>query len=350
MDGSPWSTLVDTTETFIDVFSEEVRDVNFGIGIFASKGAILHKFDANTDRVKNVIRNWEYDDSDEILDVGFLTSYDNGLQAFDDAVRNSSRDFTNRNGQQSDTLEIAVFISDGTPNPGSEDGELISQTLRGAPYNAEIVGIIVGSSGHDNVCRVSSCVEHVDCDDPNDRTCSLFIESTNFDELKSSIVNVSHAVAATVPTLSNTREKCEKAPWLGFLALLLPLLAVLVAPLCVSDKREFVEAIPVKEAELATTAPPKRSPEPKGDNKYKWKIASSDKYLWSSAGGTAPMHVDYAGKAPPSAPKDLSKPKVQVVKETWMGEDGKQYQKVEEEQSLEDWFENTFCCCCKKTS
>ena len=62
------------------------------------------------------------------------------------------------------------------------------------------------------------------------------------------------------------------------------------------------------------------------------------------------MHVDYAGKAPPSAPKDLSKPKVRVVKETWMGEDGKQYQKVEEEQSLEDWFENSFCCCCKKAS
>ena len=99
MEGSPWSTLVDTTETFIDVFSEEVRDVNFGIGIFASEGAILHRFDANTDRVKNVIRNWEYNNDL----VGFLTSYDNGLRAFDDAVRNSSRDFTNPNGQRTNS-------------------------------------------------------------------------------------------------------------------------------------------------------------------------------------------------------------------------------------------------------
>ena len=60
----------------------------------------------------------------------------------------------------------------------------------------------------------------------------LFIESANFDELEASIVNVSHAIAATVPTLTSVRENCEKAPWLGFLALLLPLLAVLVAPLC----------------------------------------------------------------------------------------------------------------------
>ena len=84
--------------------------------------------------------------------------------------------------------------------------------------------------------------------------------------------------------------------------------------------------------------------------KYKWSITANDHYLWQNSGGTTPLKVDFGGKPPPSAPKDLRKgvrrrsvqkvklycrKNCQTVCAEWEEPDGYEYEVIQEERTLE---------------
>merc|ERR1719397_66435 len=178
--------------------------------------------------------------------------------------------------------------------------------------------------GQEALQSVSSCDE-VSSDELEN--CTWYTEFDDFETFESHSQEIANNLAETVVPIGVERfdVMCVKAPWLGFLALLIPLLVVLIMPYCISLTRrvklvrlkptptqfETINTSSQVPAEKLNSALVSRSPstavQPEkldGSGKYKWNIKASDHYIWSGAGGSRPLRVDWAGQAPPSAPKE----------------------------------------------
>jgi len=305
------------------------------------------------------------------------------------------------------TKGIMIFISDGEPLDSDPDritrpnrfgdflgNEYLNLSTR-MHEDYDIVGIMVNDDRtvDFNLCQVSDCYTTTGCNriagdnstcegvDPSicagEDNCPYFKNEPNFDDFVAESTELAQRIISTVPMTQTIEESCDKAPWLGFLALLIPFILLCLTGCICRRKKTIVQRKETKVLKKAVSAPvrappPQPSPPPQpnapppggsvpakaGGKKYKWDISAADQYLWARDGGAiAPMKVNFAGKAPPSAPKDLSTKKVVVVEE-WEGEDGFEYEYVEVENTFEGVVEEyaeeiakipifrLLCCCC----
>ena len=88
-----------------------------------------------------------------------------------------------------------------------------------------------------------------------------------------------------------------------------------------------------------------------GQKRFKHQLKSSDRYLWSSAGGTAPMKVDFGAKAPPSAPKVSAEAYEWVEVEEWEDAEGTEawsntFEAVFNGGDWQEWVSRRVCSCC----
>jgi len=311
-------------------------------------------------------------------------------------------------GNNGRTKGIMIFISDGEPRDSLENR--ITEPVRFGNYlgneymnlsmrmhaDYDIVGIMVNAdrSLDFNLCQVSDCFTTTGCNrvagdnstcegvDPSicagEENCPYFKNEPNFNDFVAESTELAQRIISTVPRTQTIEESCDKAPWLGFLALLIPFVLLCLTGCMCSRKKTMVQRKETKVLKKAVSAPAMRAPPPQptplpkpnappsggnvpakaGGKKYKWDIAAADQYMWARDGGAVgPMKVNFAGKAPPSAPKDLTTKKMVVVEE-WEGEDGYDYEYVEVENTFEGVVEEyaeeivkipifrLLCCCC----
>ena len=92
--------------------------------------------------------------------------------------------------------------------------------------------------------------------------------------------------------------------------------------------------------------------------KFKWKVTSSDRYLWStSSGGAAPMDVNFGSKLPPSAPgggRQTQTVLVEVEVESWEDPEGTEawentFEAVYNGGAWQEWVSRRICGCCWET-
>ena len=92
--------------------------------------------------------------------------------------------------------------------------------------------------------------------------------------------------------------------------------------------------------------------------KFKWKVTSSDRYLWStSSGGAAPMDVNFGSKLPPSAPgggRQTQTVLVEVEVESWEDPEGTEawentFEAVYNGGAWQEWVSRRVCGCCWET-
>merc|ERR1719461_2823181 len=191
--------------------------------------------------------------------------------------------------------------------------------------------------------QISSCELYDDAS-----TCPNFIYMDNFQEFQDDSRTLANSVALQVGLTEEV--SCEPGLWWLSLILLLPLLLVLCAPCCVNKKKKKLKRKykapdaenPRHPAPPTVPEQPKRMPTNTKKKRFKWEVQNADAYLWSFSGGTAPLAVDYGTKAPPSAPKDLSKGKFKRKAEVWEEADGYCYEYEVEDVTLEEWAEEAF--------
>lgn len=227
---------------------------------------------------------------------------------------------------QVDSLGVCVMISDGENQ--EDDGETYTNDNfgvstycqnAGIPLNqcsangiasflksqsVLIVGVFVEGQGNDanieagkrQLRSVTSCEGSTEC--------SNFIAVQSIEDLDERAQLLAEYLADIVGI-------CVSSPGLFVLPflLVLPMLIYLLwRPITICLAKKAIE----KSFEVEPEAPPlppkptKRGVPPLEKIKSKrphWKIKAADHYLWNFAGGAAPMLVDFAGAAPPSAPK-----------------------------------------------
>mmetsp|Transcript_26463 Transcript_26463/g.42526 ORF Transcript_26463/g.42526 Transcript_26463/m.42526 type:complete len:584 (-) Transcript_26463:159-1910(-) len=133
--------------------------------------------------------------------------------------------------------------------------------------------------------------------------------------------------------------------------LLLSLLALLDYKPALLKKKKVAPPPPVPTPVSAAAA---EHPVEPAFNKKKWKEVNAGGYLWArSGGGTAPMRVNWAGVAPPMAPRDQDGrgDKVKVWDFDTAFQEGaapgeKGVVKEEDKSALDDVVEEVCCCCC----
>jgi hypothetical protein len=211
-----------------------------------------------------------------------------------------------------------------------------------------MVGVMIGSdqTAQELMYEISSC-EGIQQED-----CINFVSADDFNEFAQDSKLLANSIALQVG--STTTTVCEPGLWWLCLLLLLPLLLVLLVPCCVSQKKKVVKKRKKHDLENPPPAPVKPdevgAPGTNQKKRFKWDTVAADHYIWQFGGGCAPMKVDYGDKAPPSAPKDLSKGKIKRGVQSWEDADGWTYEVVEEDLTLEQWAEDkaksVFCCCC----
>jgi len=375
-----WGTCLSAATSIISVFAEsDISELRVAAGQFSTTANTIVDYTNDTDYATAVIQS-------ESLQYGY-TYYEWGLQLFLDM-------WSLQKNPDLNEQSILVMISDGAPtynNNADVKYDEMADNIRNK-YNVSIMGIMVSNGGDGSaqaaLKSVSSC-DGVSNDELGN--CTWYAEFDDFETFETHSQEIANSLTETLVPIGVERFElmCVKGPWLGFLLLLIPLLAVLIMPYCVSLKRHVKLVRPkptTKQFEMIKTPPPfpaeklnpPRPPPPppaalqpqEGASKYKWKIKAADHYIWGGAGGARPMRVDWAGKAPPAAPKDyrhLDKMervplRVPVVSKPIQVTDlGNGY--VEEElileQSLEQWSEakarafwskvkSNCCCCCLK--
>jgi len=301
-----WDTCISAATSIISVFSQsDISELRIAAGQFGTDAAAIFNYTDDTDYANSVLDN-------ETLIYG-LTYYEEGLQLFLDMWNQQKNSDPNEQC-------ILVMISDGAPTENNNVDILydeMADNIRNI-YNVSIMGIMVSSGGdgrgQEALQSVSSCDE-VSSDELEN--CTWYTEFDDFETFESHSQEIANNLAETVVPVGVERfdVMCVKAPWLGFLALLIPLLLVLIMPYCISLTRhvKLVRPKPVQtdfetidtSSQVPAAPPTAVQPEkPEGSSKYKWKIKAADHYIWGGAGGSRPLRVDWAGRAPPSAPKD----------------------------------------------
>jgi len=274
------------------------------------------------------------------------------------------------------TAQLVIIITDGETN---DQANALAESKLLKEDGIFIKGIMVRSDSIDNLFEISSCENYTLEEYAN---CTYFTLESSFENLKMKAEEIAWEFAGVFA--QNVIEKrCVKAEWLIFLILLLPFVCVCIFPYCNKMKKKEVRRIsshpvakkvpPPPPVAIVEVAPPKLPDQPKPkvkDPRFKWQIKAHDQYLWNlGGGGASPLKVDFAGKAPPSAPKDPLGKKEKVLVETWEDEEGYMCAKVEEPVTFEQYTEAkvakvlealglketlkkvccSFCCCCCRT-
>jgi len=272
------------------------------------------------------------------------------------------------------TAQLVIIITDGE---NSDQSNAISESDLLKEDGIFIKGIMVRSDSIDNLFEISSCEDWTLAEYMN---CTFFTLESSFENLKMKADELAFEFAGSLAQ-SETQNRCVKAEWLIFLILLLPFVCVCLFPYFKKMEKTEVRRIstypvakkvvpPPPPAVMVEVTPPKLPEQPKAkvkDPRFKWQIKAHDQYLWNLGGGGAtPLKVDFAGKAPPSAPKDPNGEKVKVSVETWEDEEGYLCAEVEEPVTFEQYTEAkvaevlealglketfkkvccSFCCCC----
>lgn len=344
--------------------------MRLGGGIFSTYSYVFTNYTMDIDDAISDIGNWEMDYGGTNYEAGLSVFFDNWL-----ATKNEDK-YANT---------ILIMVSDGQPqdNGADPDFEEISSMLRNQ-YDIKIMGIMVTSdddgTGIDALESVSSCA---DSNSTGSDGCIWFADFADFDTFNDNAEEIAESLADTIgeANIENRRSECVKGPWLLFLLLLLPLLAVCILPYIISLRRNvvvkrkkpppFVPPVaknpPPPPPEALTARPPPPPPlaaKPKASKpRFKWKIQANDHYIWATTGGgAAPMKVNWNGKAPPSAPSDPHAEKVRVrlsvqaepIAVRDLG-DGFIEEEYIEEKTLEQWTEDKasaafdkfkWCLCC----
>jgi len=342
---------VNLAQTFGSTLSE--GQLRVGGGIFSTGSYVFTNFTSDIDYATSEIANWE-------MDYGG-TNYEAGLNTFFATWME-----TKNLDEYANT--ILIMVSDGQPNGGNDpDYSEISYILRN-DWGIYIMGIMVTSdddgTGIEALESVSTCA---DMNDTASDGCIWFADFADFDTFVENAEGIAESLADTVgqANIEHRQSDCVKGPWLIFLLLLLPLLAVCILPYILSLRRNvvikrkkpppFVPPVaknppppPPEALKARPPPPPPLAAKPKVEKpRFKWKIQANDHYLWSTTGGgAAPMKVDWAGKAPPSAPVDPHAEKVRVrlsvqaepVAVRDLG-DGYIEEEYIEEKTLEQWTE-----------
>jgi len=275
------------------------------------------------------------------------------------------------------TAQLVIIITDGE---NSDQSNALSESNALKNDDIFIKGIMVRSNSIDNLFEISTCDEWTLDEYSN---CTFFTLESSFENLKLKADEIALEFAGSL-ALSITENRCVKAEFLIFLILLFPFVCVCLFPYCKKMKKKEVRRIsmypvakkvppPPPPAAIVQAAPPKLPEQPKPkvkDPRFKWQIKAHDQYLWNlGGGGASPLKVDFAGKAPPSAPKDPNGVKIKVAVETWEDDEGYICAEVEEPVTFEEYTEAkvaevlealglkdtlkkfccSFCCCCCTT-
>lgn len=327
-----WELGKQAAERFVEVFAEDVDDLQVGIATFATHAHLTHSLDSNITSVLEAVV--------DLHQPHGLTNYVSIFELWDEEVRRNARN---------NSYVCGVMISDGEPTVRESETEPKADELKDLGYT--IVGIIVQNVQQGRALfNVSSCDGYT-VDETDE--CVFFFEAQDWDEL----VADTDYIATNLVDMFGYAEHvtCVRAWSLFFLILLLPLVCVLLAGCCVNKKQTIMQRKkkdgPVEEAVIPPPAPsPKRlSPPGKPKKKYKWSIEAADHYLWS---GAKPMPVHFGKQAPPSAPRDISKGVRRRSVQAWEDPDGYEYEVIEEERTLEKYVEDQvarrcgWCCCC----
>jgi len=275
------------------------------------------------------------------------------------------------------TAQLVIIITDGE---NSDQSNALTESELLKEDGIFIKGIMVRSDSIDNLFEISTCEDYTLEEYAN---CTYFTLESSFENLKMKADEIAWEFAG-IFAQSVIENRCVKVEWLIFLVLLLPFVCVCIFPYCKKMKKKEVRRIsthpvakkappPPPPVAIVEVAPPKLPEQPKPkvkDPRYKWQIKAHDQYLWNlGGGGASPLKVDYAGKAPPSAPKDPHGEKVKVLVETWEDEEGYICAEVEEPVTFEQYTEAkvaevlealglketlkkvccSFCCCCCRT-
>jgi len=211
---------VNITNFFANSYTGYLR---VGAGWFGSGSSIIANF---SDDIKHVVKKindcaWPRGTSDYVV----------GLQLFRDLYQVQRNPHALSRG-------IIVMVSDGVPS--SSDHFAMARLLRGDNYNVSIMGIMVTeelqNSGIAALTSISSC-DGVSDDQLS--SCPWFAIYSDFQIFQSHAEEVAYSIADEIIPMDVERTEINvvKAPWLGFLALLLPLLAVLIMPYVVNLKR-----------------------------------------------------------------------------------------------------------------
>jgi len=192
-----------------------------GAGKFGSRAGVIVNFtDEIEDAVEKIYKaEWPNGGTDYVLGLRLF-------KALWELQRN--RDPTSRT--------VLVMISDGLPT--STGHYELANLLRGPKYNISIFGILVSKDLEgEELKRVSSCGD----DDSSEQTsCPWFVLYRDFQKFLRQAQAVATILTREIITIDvqRTVQKCEKAPWLWFLLLLLPLLFVLLLPCCISLRKK----------------------------------------------------------------------------------------------------------------
>jgi len=366
-----WETCIQAAKNLTQVFIDsDISDLWIGSGEFDSYSYNTGPFTNDTElalsRIENLQPKWG-----KTYYQRALKMYQTTWQTFD---------------KKPNSFSLLVFVSDGAPTD-SEKGVELARALRNATHpngvgaEINIAGIFVGKDSNSEYLKsTSNCDqcslyedEGTDCKPAwsSSKECPYFLTFSDFEEFNDKVKTIADELQDEIGNVERIKEKveCVKTPWLGFLALLLPLLCVLCMPLFVRKKRTYkrrvkkAPSVAVKKPppEIKGPAPPPPPPESMPGfkkPKFKWKIKANDHYLWG--GSAAPMRVDWGKKgATDSAPKDplaLNDRKAVVINQVDEG-DGYIIEEIEEDRTLEQWTEDkakdiagnswrVVCCCC----
>jgi len=366
-----WEACVDAAANMTQVFADsDISNLWIGSGEFDSYAYTTGDYTNDTDlalqRLRDLSPQWG-----KTYYQRALTMYKTSWQNFD---------------KPANSFSLLVIVSDGVPTDTTK-GIALARALRNATHpngvgnEIKIAGIFVGSDSEDatkylrDVSNCDQCEVGDDLCTPawgSSDTCPYFLTFSDFDEFNEKAKVIADELQDEVGSVERRKEavRCVKAPWLGFLALLLPLLCVLCMPLFVRKKRTYKRRVkkapsvvvkPPSPEEFRGPAPPPPPPEAMPGFKkprFKWKIKANDHYLWG--GSAKPMPVAWGKRgATESAPRDplaVGSRKAIVINQIDEG-DGYIIEEIEEDRTLEQWTEDavediasstwrTICCCC----
>lgn len=338
MDGEMWRLATEAAGVWVESFQTQNSSLQIGISQFADSSLMTYEMSFNVEGALNTLDGLEKD-----WGVGGSTYYEPALSLFQTKMQQH---------RQPNSFAIGLFISDGE---AFDEYMHVADALK--TDNVTIVGVMVGQGIASYAVQEMQAISS--CDGYNKNTCPNFVETEDFQELVDQSEKLAQDVAQQVETWVDVENietvsyvetvQCDPGLWWLCLLGLIPLLLLFLLSFCKRTKKTKVPKVP--DVEAPKPGAPKIEPGKQLKKKYKWDTVATDHYLWNFQGGATKLGVNYGNKAPPSAPKDLSKGKIRREVEAWEEADGYDY--IEEECTLEEWAEDklakafcSWCCCC----
>jgi len=377
-----WEGEKDAAAQFLEELDQDVEDLQVGFLTFTGhwenkdegKEPVLRDINNLSEDIDSVTSNIDgLGDSHSYLQIG--TNFHEPLMECKRQLELFGRD---------DSYKLCVLMTDGEdmsssvhrlpPKYKRKYGECArgcSDPIEAATEvkslnNTEIMAIYSGSraQGKSTLYQMSSCDS---LDLVQEEECDYFTQVDDFPDLRHKVANLTEGI---VEQITRTHMKCVKGPWLGFLALLIPLIVMIFLPHClrccgalrtvkktrvINETRVPPPPPPMITEQQETPPPPYPAMEKKVKKAYKWEVDTGS-YI-RSAGNITP-DWGKGGYVPKSAPQKGEKRKITVdnVDEA----DHVEYEYYEVEQTLEEWAEERmsgaatnigdccywFWCCC----